>query len=186
MLFSINMRKKIFQTIEIPGGVDISVKKNVVEVSGAEGKVSKKMNLGNVSVEKKDGKLVIGSETATKNDKRAINTARAHIKNMIHGIQKKFEYHLKVVHSHFPMTVEINGREGIIKNFLGEKVPRKLHIPEGADVKISGNLITITSANKEIAGQASANFERATQISLRDRRVFQDGIFIINKAGKEI
>ena len=59
-------------------------------------------------------------------------------------------------------------------------------MPEGAELDIGKEIITIKSVNKEIAGQAAANFEAATKIRARDNRIFQDGVYIINKAGKKI
>ena len=105
---------------------------------------------------------------------------------MVKGVQEKFEYKLKVCFSHFPISVDVKGNGATIKNFLGEKIPRKLQIPLGVDVQVNKEIIIINSSNKELVGQAAANFERATRIRKKDRRIFQDGIFITNKAGKEI
>jgi large subunit ribosomal protein L6 len=61
-----------------------------------------------------------------------------------------------------------------------------LDLKNDADVKIEGDLIYVTSQNKETAGQASADIEQLTRRPGYDTRIFQDGIYIINKDGKEL
>jgi large subunit ribosomal protein L6 len=180
------MKKEIIAEIEIPEKIDATINGNLLKISGVEGENSRIFNVNGLIFEKKDNKIIIGNKKATKNEKKRINTIKAHIKNMIEGVQKKFNYKLKICYNHFPFTVEIKGNEGIIKNFLGEKIPRKVKIPEGVDINVEKDMISIKSYNKELAGQAAANFETATRIRLRDRRVFQDGIFIIEKNGRQI
>ncbi|MEK6897765.1 MAG: 50S ribosomal protein L6 [Nanoarchaeota archaeon] len=180
------MRKEIFKEIKIPDGVDAEVEKNTLSVNGKEGKLKRKFDSNNFLFEKKGRAIVIGGKDLTKKDKRILNTIVAHIKNMINGVQQKFEYKLKIVYSHFPITVELKGNEAIIKNFLGEKISRRAEVLGGTEVSIDGNVIRVTSNDKELAGQTAANFEKATVIIGRDRRIFQDGIFITNKPGREI
>jgi len=184
LLIFTKMKKDLFQEIEIPEGIDAEIQENKIIIKGPEGENQKEFNITNLKFEKKDNKIIIGNKKSTKTEKKLMNTIAAHIKNMIKGVQEKFEYKLKICFSHFPMTVEIKGKETIIKNFLGEKIPRKSSILENVDVKIDKEIITVTSSNKESAGQTAANFESATRITNKDRRVFQDGIFITNKAGR--
>lgn len=180
------MKKEFFREIEIPQGIEAEIEGNVLKIKGREGEIQKKFNTKNIEFEKKDGKIVIGSKKATKKEKKLINTIFSHMKNMISGVQEKFEYRLKAVFSHFPINVEVKDREVLIKNFLGEKAPRKTRIPEGVEIEVNKDIIKVRSPDKELAGQVAANFETATKIRKRDKRIFQDGIFIINKAGKEI
>ena len=84
------------------------------------------------------------------------------------------------------MNASISGTMLVIKNFLGEKVPRTLQLNGGAEVKIDGDLINVSSVSKEIAGQVSADIEQLTRRPGYDTRIFQDGIYIINKDGKEL
>lgn len=186
MHISTKMKKELFQRIEVPEGIKVDIDGARVVVEGKEGKNEREFNISNLQLEKRGNEIILGSKKASKNEKRKMNTIAAHIKNMIQGIQEKFEYKLKICFSHFPITVEAKGNEAVIKNFLGEKVPRKVRIPTGAEVKVEKDVITVNSSDVETAGQAAANFENATKISKRDRRVFQDGIFITSKCGEEI
>jgi large subunit ribosomal protein L6 len=180
------MRKNFSQEIEFPENVDIRKEGKMLHVKGNEGEASKEFNFGQLKYEKKDGKVLLSHPLSTRKEKRMINTITAHIKNLIKGVQNKFEYKLKVCSSHFPINVELKGQTVLIKNFLGEKTPRKCEMPKGAEIEINKDIITIKSSNREIAGQAAANFETATKVRNRDRRVFQDGIFITSKPGREM
>ncbi len=172
--------------IEIPQGVDAEVHINKLTIKGKDGENSKEFALDKINLEKKGDKIILAGNKETKKEKRIINTLVAHIKNMIQGVQNKFEYKLKICSSHFPMTLKIEGNKAIIKNFLGEKVDRKVELPKNVEIKVDKEIITLLSSDKELAGQAAANLERVTKIKGRDRRIFQDGIYIINKSGREI
>lgn len=180
------MKKPIEQIIEIPKGVEVNLNEGIIFVKGPEGENKREFKLGKVEVEKKDKEILLKCEKATKKEKKIMNTAAAHLKNMIKGVQEKFVYKLKIASGHFPMSVKIEGNTAIIKNFLGEKKERKAKIADGVEVKVNKDIIEVISTDKEIAGLVASNFEKATRISNRDRRIFQDGIYIINKSGKEI
>ncbi len=186
LLLQNKMKKELYQKIEIPEGIEAEINEATLKVSGPKGENEKKFNINTLEFKKEDNKIIIGNKKATKKEKKLMNTIASHIKNMIKGVQEKFEYQLKICFSHFPITVEIKDKEAIIKNFLGEKIPRKTKIPKGVEVEIDKDIIKVESISKELAGQVAANFEIATKIRKRDKRVFQDGIFIINKAGREI
>mgnify|MGYP001598346363 CR=1 FL=1 len=180
------MRRELYKKIEIPEGIEAEVEGTTVRVSGPEGKNIRKFNTGSLELKKEGKEISIGNKKSTKKEKKMMNTVAAHIKNMIKGVQGKFEYELVAVFSHFPISVEVKGHEVLIKNFLGERIPRKTSVPAGVEIEVKGNLIKVRSADRELAGQAAANLETATRIRSRDRRVFQDGIFMTKKAGREI
>ncbi|MEC7703671.1 MAG: 50S ribosomal protein L6, partial [Candidatus Thermoplasmatota archaeon] len=97
-----------------------------------------------------------------------------------------FEYRLKAVYSHFPMTLKVEGSVLVINNLFGERVPRRAPLPwSPADVTVkveNKTEVVVSGIDKEKVGQTSANIERACRIRGRDRRVFQDGIYIVEKA----
>lgn len=181
------MKIKNFENeIEIPEGIEVNIEGFMVSVKGPKGKVKKELKNSKVKVEVKDRKIVINTPIMTKREKKIVFTFKAHLKNMFKGVQEGFIYKMKICSGHFPMNVSLNKDELVIKNFLGEKVPRVLKIKPEAKVKMDGDIITIESCDKEIAGQVAADMEKLTVIRNRDNRIFQDGIYITNKGDKKI
>ncbi len=91
---------------------------------------------------------------------------------------------MKVVYSHFPMKATVKGDKFIIENFLGEKAPRHANIIGKTKITIKGAEVVLHGIDVEAVGQTAANIERACHIRNFDPRVFQDGIYIIEKARK--
>ena len=54
--------------------------------------------------------------------------------NLIKGVQAGFEYKMRLVYAHFPINVNIEDRGKLveIRNFLGEKRVRTVHMLPGA------------------------------------------------------
>ena len=186
MLIFIKMRIEFYKKIDIPEGVEAEIKNSVLIVKGPGGENKRKFDDYNLELKKQGNTIIIGNKKSTKKEKKRINTISAHINNILKGVLEKFEYQVKICSSHFPMNVSLEKEKLIIKNFLGEKTPRTAKIPKGVELDINRDLITIKSVDKELAGQAAANLESATKITKRDRRVFQDGLYIINKNGREM
>jgi len=180
------MRKELSQEIEVPEDVEVKIDGKNVLVKGPIGELKRELEFGKLEIIQEKGKLILRDKKATKTEKRMMNTIIAHLENMIQGTQEKFEYKLKICFGHFPFTVKIEGNKAIIKNFLGEKIQRESSIPEGAEMEIKKDIIIIKSLNKEIAGQTAANLEIATKVRGRDKRIFQDGIYIVEKCGRAI
>ncbi len=171
----------IREEIEIPDGVEVIIDNGLVTVKGPNGEDSRKFTYPNVDIEEIDDAVVLNTSFPKKKDKAMIGTTKAHISNMIKGVTDGFEYHMKIVFAHFPMTVKPEKDKVIIDNFLGERHPRSAKIVGDSKVVVKGDEVTITGINKEHVGQTMANLEQATKIKGRDPRVFQDGIYLTSK-----
>ena len=173
------------ESVAIPEGIEVHVDNNTIKVKGKT-EITKLFNTAQIKIKKDNNKLTFFVEGVSRKSKSILNTSLALFKNMIEGSNETYIYKLKVCSGHFPMNVAVDKNKVVIKNFLGEKLPRVAKILENVHVKVAGDIITIESNDKERAGQVSANIETATKIPNKDRRVFQDGIFLVEKAGELI
>lgn len=178
--------KELMESVSIPEGVEVNVDGGLVKVKGKKGECKKMLFDPKIKIEVKDGNVIFIARKATKKQKTGIGTYLSHISNLIKGATEGHVYTLKICSGHFPMNVSISGNDFVVNNFLGEKNPRKLKLNEGVDVKIEGDMVTVESCNKELAGQTAASIESLTKITNRDLRIFQDGIYITEKDGKPV
>jgi len=174
--------------VEIATGekVRAEVVGTILKVKGPKGEVERNFAYPKIKVEVADGKIIVSSVKATKNEKKIVGAFEAHIQNMVNGVTELYVYKLKICSGHFPMSVSVSGREFIIKNFLGETVPRTVKFSPSVEVKVNGTEIAVTGSDIELVGQTAAKIENLCRITNRDRRIFQDGCYITMKAGKAI
>lgn len=181
------MRDKqgINEELEIPNGITMRLDSGILSVKGPKGELKKEFLSKEIKIAV-DNNTVSFVSVKKKKFKKMIGTYLAHVKNIFKGVNEGHKYILKICSGHFPMNVSVSKNELIVKNLLGEKVPRILKLKNNVDVKVDGELVTVESINKELAGQCAADIEQLTRRTNYDTRVFQDGIYIINKDGKEL
>lgn len=172
--------------IESPEGINVTMEPNTLIIKGPKGEIKKNFIDPTIIMEIQDNKIIFNVKKFTKRQKTMIGTYRSHIKNMFKGVTKGHEYKLKICSGHFPMNVSCNNNIFQIKNLFGEKIPRTLNISKDVELVIEGDFITITGLDKNIVSQTAASIEQLTKRTSFDRRIFQDGIYIVNKDGKEI
>ncbi|BBL67525.1 50S ribosomal protein L6 [Methanoculleus chikugoensis] len=172
----------ITRQVEIPPGVDVTLDGGVLTVSGPKGTLVRDMRFPQIGIAVEGGEVVVSTASDKKRILAMTGTIEAHAKNMIQGVVDGYEYRMKVVYSHFPIQLKQQGNRLEITNFLGEKQPRVAKIIEGVTVKLGNDEVTLTGIDKEKVGNTAANIEHATRITKRDPRVFQDGIYITERA----
>ncbi|WP_407355654.1 50S ribosomal protein L6 [Methanolobus sp. WCC5] len=175
------MAKEIKKIIPIPEGVTVTFQGQLLTVSGPKGKDERSFWYPGITIEIADSEIIVDSTVTKKTQKAMVGTFASHIDNMIRGVTGGFEYRMKVVYAHFPMQLKVDGKKLMISNFLGEKKPRTANILGGTTVKATADEVVVTGINKEDVGQTAANIEQATRIKRFDPRVFQDGIYTVEK-----
>mmetsp|Transcript_7069 Transcript_7069/g.13121 ORF Transcript_7069/g.13121 Transcript_7069/m.13121 type:complete len:146 (-) Transcript_7069:217-654(-) len=113
-----------------------------------------------------------------------IRTICSHIENMITGVRVGFLYKMKFVYSHFPINVTVAGETVEIRNFMGEKLVRKVTVPPGVKAERTKDVkdqIEISGIDITKVSLAAAQVQQMTNIRNKDLRKFLDGIYVTDK-----
>lgn len=168
--------------ITIPEGVSVEVDGNKVKVSGGKGEIKREFKLAyDIKVQKQDNKITVVSESKHRKGKALVGTIIAHIRNMVKGVTEGYIYKMKIVYSHFPMNVKVDGDKVVTQNFLGERTSRIAKIAGNTQVKIEGQDVTVSGIDLEEVGLTSSSIEQSCRITGYDKRRFSDGIYFVSK-----
>jgi large subunit ribosomal protein L6 len=143
--------------MEIPQGINVRVEGHIVTVKGPQG------------------------EEVKAGDRALRGTLESVLKGMVHGASSGYSHNLKLLYAHFPITIEVKGKDISVKNFLGEKQPRMTVLVGSTKVTSKGQSVTVSGPDKEAVGQTIANLRSAMRIKDKDGRVFQDGIYEVEE-----
>jgi large subunit ribosomal protein L6 len=173
---------EISKIIDIPDDIKVKIEGRKVTVNGAKGTLIRDFSHAPISIDSEgDRRVRVWAEWPHKKEASLVGTIHSHIQNMITGVQKGFIYKLKIVFSHFPMSVKVENKEVVIENFTGERKARRAKIIGDVKIEVQSEDVIVKGINLEEVGQTAANIEQATKVKKKDPRVFLDGIYVYER-----
>lgn len=172
---------EISKIIQVPDDLEVNIEGRRVTVKGDKGTLTRDFSYVPISIDVNGKTIRVWAEWPRKKEASLVGTIHSHIQNMITGVRKGFSYKLKIVFSHFPISVKVQGKTVLIENFTGERRARKAKILGDVQVKVQSEDIIVQGLNLEDVSQTAANIEQATKVKRKDPRVFLDGIYVYER-----
>lgn len=168
------------QPVAIANGVNVSLDGTIIVVK--KGNMEKRLEThGRVGVNIEDGQVVLSKIGEAKESAAFWGTYRSLLNNIMIGVNEGFT-----------KTLEINGvgyrasTQGNVLNLqLGYSHDINFDIPEGIEIKVEKNIITVTGSDKQVVGQVAAEIrEFRPPEPYKGKGVKYTDEVIIRKAGK--
>lgn len=169
------------QIITIPEGTTVSFADGVLTVKGPKGELTKQFK-NNIAI------TINGAEiTLTPNDDSNFSyalwgTYASHIENMVTGVNTPYQKQLALEGVGF--KVNLDGKTLVMN--LGFSHDVRMQVPEGIDVVVEKNTITITGVDKEKVGQFAADVRSKKKPEpYKGKGIRYVGEYIRRKQGKK-
>ena len=138
--------------IEVPAGITVSQKDNVVTVKGPKGELSYTFNQ-NISLEQREGEVVFTRPDDSKENKTIHGTSRANLNNMVVGVSEGFKKELEMRGVGY--RAQLQGTKLVLS--VGKSHQDEVEAPEGITFEVpSATSIVVSGINKEVVGQTAA------------------------------
>ncbi|ORY16955.1 major facilitator superfamily domain-containing protein [Clohesyomyces aquaticus] len=183
------------EVLDIPEGVKVAIKSRNVVVEGPRGKLTK--SLGHLAVSfshPKSNVIKIELHHGSRKSVATLRTVRTLINNLIIGVTKGFLYKMRYVYAHFPINVNLEKNketdcfEVEIRNFIGEKIVRRVVMRPGVFVEASKNTkdeLQLSGNSIEDVSQSAADIQQICRVRNKDIRKFLDGLYVSEKSNIE-
>ncbi|KAF5333470.1 hypothetical protein D9611_002423 [Ephemerocybe angulata] len=174
------------EELEIPEGVEVSIKSRIIVVTGPRGTLTKNVRHVNMDirvVKSKTNKVLLTVWQGGRKHVACLRTIRTMINNMIIGVTKGFLYKMRTVYAHFPINCIINDSANSveIRNFLGEKTVRHVNMLEGVTIvesKAQKDELILSGNDIDNVSQSAASIQGICRVRNKDIRKFLDGIYV--------
>merc|ERR1719394_720763 len=172
------------ESIKVPKGLKITIKAKKVEVTGKNGTLKRDFKhlpielwLANCGQEVRARMYFAKSKQLS-----MLRSVCSHINNLFDGVEKKFQYKMRLVYAHFPINANItnNGTTIEIRNFLGEKIVRTVNMLPGVKVEKSPDVkdeIIVSGTDIDLTSRSAALIRQSCLVKEKDIRKFLDGIY---------
>lgn len=168
------------RVINIPSDIEVKVDGTVIVFK--KGKLEEKLDTcGRVGISLEKDELSFSPLDSVENSRAFWGTYRSLANNIVEGMNKGFQKSLEINGVGYRATVK--GR--VLELQLGFSHPINFDIPEGIDIAVEKNTLSIKGANKQQVGQIAADIRayrppepyKGKGVKYSDER-------IIKKAGK--
>lgn len=167
--------------ITIPSTVTVEIANNVVKVTGPLGTLSRPIPF-KINIEVKDGILNVSRVSEDKKVKACHGTSRAHINNMVQGVQTPWKKEMEIRGTGYKFAM----KDTLLVVTAGYINPVNVTVPTGIQcVVVEDTKLTITGIDKEIVGQLASNIRKIRKPEpYKGKGIRYANEFIKLKAGK--
>lgn len=170
--------------IKIPSGVNITIDSDSVKVDGPKGSLTQAA-ISLVEVKQDGDQIVVTRANDEPEAKSKHGLMRTLVQNMVTGVSEGFEKKLEVNGVGF--RTSLSGNQLVLS--LGYSHQVKYDIPQGINIEVNQNLITVSGISKQQVGQVAAEIRELRKpepykgkgIKYVDERIIRKS----GKSGKE-
>jgi large subunit ribosomal protein L6 len=137
--------------ITIKDNVNVLVENGTIKVSGPKGELTQNIH-PSVSVKAADGVINVKPKADQKDAGSFQGLTRTLIANMVHGVTEGFTKNLEFHGVGYRATMQ--GKELVMS--LGFSHPVHYKSPEGIEIKVEKNVISVSGTDKQMVGQVAA------------------------------
>jgi len=168
--------------ITIPEKTEVTLGHGTVSVKGPLGTIEKPVH-SMVTISVAEGQVTVKPVNTSKLSRSLWGTYAAHLKNMIAGVNKKYEKKLTL--EGIGYRVELQGKS--LKFLVGFSHPVLLAIPQGLEVAVEKNAMTVSGIDKDAVGQFAANIRAVKKPEpYKGKGIRYVGEYVRQKQGKKV
>jgi len=169
------------QPISIPEKTEVTVAADSVSVKGPLGVLERPLRR-EIKIEVKDGEVIVTPTKKSKLARSLWGTYRSHIGNMVNGVNTPFEK--KLIVEGVGYRSEAQGNKIVLN--VGYSHPVELTAPEGVELIVEKNNITVRGINKELVGEFAANIRAVRKPEpYKGKGIRYEGEIVRRKQGKK-
>jgi len=146
--------------IPLPAGTDVTIDGLMVTIKGPKGTLNAALNhVVTATVEEGEQGKVIQIAVQNENDtfdRAQWGTARAVLMNLVQGVNEGFSKRLEINGVGYRANMAGNALNLIV----GYSHPVLFELPEGINVSVEGQFVTVSGINKELVGQTAARIRK--------------------------
>lgn len=169
--------------VVIPEGVNASVNGNVVNIKGKLGEMNFTFDDSHVSVEIKEGKIVVTPHSESRTARTLWGTTRAQINSLVKGVSQGYSKSIELIGVGY--KARMDGKNIVMSLGFSHDVP--FEAPKGITFACeSPTVLKISGIDKQLVGQVAAEIRKYRKPEpYKGKGIRIDNEYVRRKEGKK-